>query len=139
MLACFASSVLFLTSYLVYHFHVPSKAFPRAAPVWLRSGYYAMLLSHVLLAATVPFLAVVTIYLGLRDRRSAHRRLARITFPIWLYVSLTGVLVYIALYWISPKFLTPAQPTEPTGSSARREMSQMHSLGSHYGSAGLKV
>jgi uncharacterized membrane protein YozB (DUF420 family) len=102
MLACFAVSVLFLACYLYYHLVVMdglSKKFPTdAGPV--RFVYYAILLSHVVLAAAVPFLAVGTIYFGLRDIRSAHRKLARWTFPIWLYVSVTGVAVYVMLYQI---------------------------------------
>ena len=61
--------------------------------------YYGLLITHVILAAIVPVLAIVTIFLGLRDKRIAHRRWAKITFPIWLYVSITGVLVYFSLYW----------------------------------------
>jgi uncharacterized membrane protein YozB (DUF420 family) len=61
-----------------------------------------MLLSHVVLAATVPVLASVTIYFGLRDRRQRHLRWARWTYPIWLYVSVTGVLIYVALYQVFP-------------------------------------
>jgi uncharacterized membrane protein YozB (DUF420 family) len=68
----------------------------------VRTIYLAILLSHVLLAITVPVLALTTIYLGLRDRRVAHRRWARWTFPIWLYVSITGVVVYIMLYQLYP-------------------------------------
>jgi uncharacterized membrane protein YozB (DUF420 family) len=103
MLACFGVSVLFLTCYLIYHFNEPSKPFPKTGyPAWMRYGYYVLLGTHVILAAIVPFLAIRTIYLGLRDRRVEHRRLARWTFPIWLYVSVTGVAVYIILYWLCP-------------------------------------
>ena len=103
MLGCFGVSVLFLCCYLFYHIVVMdglSKKFPTDAPQMVRYFYYAILLTHVLLAAIVPFLAVATIYLGLRDRRVAHRRVARWTFPIWLYVSVTGVIVYLMLYQI---------------------------------------
>lgn len=100
MLGCFGVSTAFLACYLYYHIVVMenvSKPFPTdAGPV--RYLYYAILLTHVVLAAAVPFLAIATIYLGLRDRRAAHRRLARWTFPIWLYVSITGVIVYVMLY-----------------------------------------
>lgn len=103
MLACFGVSVLFLICYLTYHFNEPSKPFPKTGyPSWMRYGYYVLLATHVILAAIVPFLAIRTIYLGLRDRRVEHRRLARWTFPIWLYVSVTGVAVYIILYWLCP-------------------------------------
>jgi len=104
MLACFGVSVVFLACYLTYHFNIPggSKHFPSYPPDAVRYGYYALLLSHVLLAAAVPFLAVITIWLGLADRRRAHRKLAWWTFPIWLYVSITGVIVYLMLYQIYP-------------------------------------
>lgn len=103
MLACFGVSTLFLISYLAYHFGIGgSKRFPSYPPDLVRYSYYAILLTHVVLAAAVPFLAVLTIYFGLRDWRAAHRRLARWTFPIWLYVSITGVVVYVMLYLLYP-------------------------------------
>ena len=100
MLACFAVSVIFLASYLTYHFNIPggSKHFPSYPPPVVRSSYLGILLTHVVLATTVPFLAIATIWLGLSDRRRAHRKLAWWTFPIWLYVSITGVIVYVMLY-----------------------------------------
>ena len=100
MLCCFGVSVLFLVCYLVYHALAGSRKFPSDVAAAARYGYYAILLTHVVLAAAVPFLSVATIYLGLRDRRASHRRIARWTFPIWLYVSVTGVIVYLMLYWI---------------------------------------
>jgi putative membrane protein len=104
MLGCFGVSVVFLACYLTYHFNIPggSKRFPSYPPVAIRYGYYGLLLSHVVLAAAVPFLAVITIWLGLANRRAAHTRLAWWTFPIWLYVSVTGVIVYLLLYQIYP-------------------------------------
>ncbi len=102
MLTCFAVSVLFLACYLVYHSQVLSKKFPSYPPDSVRYFYYGILLTHVLLAATVPFLALATIYFGLRNNRVRHVRLARWTFPIWLYVSITGVVVYLMLYQIYP-------------------------------------
>ena len=100
MLTCFAVSVVFLASYLTYHFNIPggSKRFPSYPPDAARHVYRAILLTHIVLAATVPFLAVATIWLGLTDRRKLHRKLAWWTFPIWLYVSITGVIVYLMLY-----------------------------------------
>ena len=100
MLACFGVSVLFLASYLYYHLAVigGSRKFPQQAHVAVRYTYYFILLTHIVLAAIVPLLASVTIIKGLRDHRESHRRWARWTFPIWLYVSLTGVLVYFLLY-----------------------------------------
>lgn len=103
MLCCFGVSVIFLACYLTYHFNteIVRRLGEQAVGV-VRYGYYGILVSHIVLAAAVPFLAVATIYLGLRDRRVAHRRLARWTFPIWLYVSVTGVVVYVMLYWLYP-------------------------------------
>jgi putative membrane protein len=105
MLSCFGVSVVFLGCYLFYHLVLlegASRKFPTYPPTAVRYGYYLILLTHVVLAAAVPFLAVITIYLGLKDRRQAHRKLARWTFPIWLYVSVTGVVVYVMLYHLFP-------------------------------------
>ena len=96
MLAAFATSMLFLACYLWYHAHVGSK--PYAGSGWLRRAYFALLASHTLLAAAVPPLAIITLALGLRGRTPRHRRLARWTYPIWLYVSATGVVIYLLLY-----------------------------------------
>ncbi len=103
MLACFGVSVVFLVCYLSYHQLLHAVTGQRGKPfeypgLAVRYCYYAILISHVVLAAAVPFLAIVTIYYGLRDRRRQHRRVARWTFPIWLYVSITGVVVYLMLY-----------------------------------------
>ena len=106
MLTAFAASILFLVCYLVYHWqlrtHTGSSGVRFQGPPPINYVYYAILLTHVLLAATVPFLAGATIWLGLSDRRAAHRRLARWTYPIWLYVSVTGVVIYLALYQLYP-------------------------------------
>ncbi len=102
MLACFAVSVVFLACYLTYHFHVGTKRFPEYPPPAVRVFYLSILVTHIILAAAVPFLAIATIWLGLADRRRAHSRLAWWTFPIWLYVSITGVIVYLMLYQIYP-------------------------------------
>lgn len=96
MLAAFACSVLFLVSYLIYHFEVGSVRFQGTGA--LRAIYLTVLVSHSLLAALVPFLALVTLWRGLRRRFEAHQRIARWTFPIWLYVSVTGVAIYWMLY-----------------------------------------
>lgn len=100
MLSAFGVSMLFLTCYLVYHALVGHVPFLGPEPI--RTIYHAMLTSHVILAATVPVLAGRTIYLGLRDRRAQHRRWAQWTFPIWLYVSITGVVIYFMLYHLFP-------------------------------------
>jgi uncharacterized membrane protein YozB (DUF420 family) len=104
MLTCFGVSVLFLACYLTYHFNLPggSKRFPSYPPVGVQYAYKGILLTHIVLAALVPFLALATIVTGLRDARAWHRRLAKVTFPIWLYVSVTGVLVYLLLYQLFP-------------------------------------
>ena len=104
MLSCFGVSTVFLICYLVYHAMAGSKKFPigEGAPSdAVRYFYYFILLTHIVLAAAVPVLAIITIYLGLKDRRASHRRIARWTFPIWLYVSVTGVLVYVMLYHVA--------------------------------------
>ena len=98
MLCAFVVSCCFLTSYLAYHVwpigHADTK-FPGQG--FIRGTYFVVLISHIALAMVVPFLAIATIILGLRDRRGAHRKLARWTLPIWLYVSVTGVVIYIML------------------------------------------
>jgi uncharacterized membrane protein YozB (DUF420 family) len=96
MLAALACSVVFLTSYLIYHAHVGSVRFPGTGAT--RTLYLAILLTHTVLAATVPFLAVITVTHAFRRRFPRHRRIARWTLPIWLYVSVTGVVVYWMLY-----------------------------------------
>ncbi len=96
MTAAFACSILFLVSYLVYHFEVGSVRFQGTGTV--RTVYLTILLTHTLLAAVVPFLAVVTLVLARKGRFETHKRLARVTLPIWLYVSVTGVVIYLMLY-----------------------------------------
>jgi uncharacterized membrane protein YozB (DUF420 family) len=96
MLTAFATSSLFLICYVVYHLQVGSVPFPRQGPV--RTLYFTILITHVTLAATVPVLAIITLTRGLKGRYPQHRRIARWTFPIWMYVSVTGVLVYVLLY-----------------------------------------
>ncbi len=103
MLATFAVSTLFLCSYLIYHFNVPTKPFPTdtsVAPSGVRYFYYALLASHIILAAAVPVLAIRSIYLALKGRIESHKRIARFAWPIWLYVSVTGIVVYLMLYQI---------------------------------------
>ncbi len=99
MLSAFALSMLFLASYLYYHAHAGIRHYPGTG--WLRSVYFAILVTHTVLAAAVPPLAVVTITFGLAARHPAHRKVARWTLPIWLYVSATGVAVYLLLYRLS--------------------------------------
>jgi putative membrane protein len=96
MLTAFACSILFLTSYLVYHANVGSVRFQGTGLI--RTVYLSILLTHTVLAALVPFLAAFTLGLAWKGRFDRHRRLARWTLPIWLYVSVTGVVIYWMLY-----------------------------------------
>jgi uncharacterized membrane protein YozB (DUF420 family) len=96
MIAAFTASALFLTSYVVYHAQVGSRPFEGTG--LLRAVYFAVLVPHVVLAAAVLPLAVVTLRRGLRRDDARHRRIARVTLPIWLFVSVTGVIVYVMLY-----------------------------------------
>lgn len=104
MLAALGISILFLGCYLTYHAQLKAATgasgvrFPGPSPI--REMYLVMLLTHVILAATVPVLALASVYLGLKNRREAHRRLSKWTLPIWLYVSVTGVLIYVLVYHV---------------------------------------
>jgi uncharacterized membrane protein YozB (DUF420 family) len=96
MIAAFATSSLFLICYVVYHAQVGSVRFTRQGLV--RPLYFTILITHVTLAAAVLPLAILTLSRGLKARYAPHRRIARWTLPIWMYVSVTGVLVYVLLY-----------------------------------------
>jgi putative membrane protein len=96
MLAAFVTSCLFLTCYLLYHSQVGSVPFPKTGLI--RTVYLSILATHTVLAAAVPPLAIVTLRRGLAGRFDRHRKIARWTLPIWLYVSVTGVVVYVMLY-----------------------------------------
>jgi putative membrane protein len=96
MIAAFVTSTVFLVSYVIYHAQVGSVRFTRQGLV--RQVYYTVLITHVTLAATVPVLAIITLWRGMSGRFARHRAIARWTFPIWMYVSITGVLVYVLLY-----------------------------------------
>jgi uncharacterized membrane protein YozB (DUF420 family) len=96
MLAACACSLLFLVSYLVYHFEAGSVRFPGSGGA--RTFYFAVLLTHTVLAAILPVLVLITLARALARRFDRHRRIARWTLPIWLYVSVTGVIVYWMLY-----------------------------------------
>jgi uncharacterized membrane protein YozB (DUF420 family) len=96
MLAAFGCSVLFLISYLIYHYQEGSVRYQGTGT--LRTVYLSILLTHTVLAAAVPFLAVITLVRALRERFDKHRAIARWTLPIWLYVSVTGVVIYLMLY-----------------------------------------
>ena len=99
MLSAFAASTVFLGSYLYYHAHAGLKHFEGRG--WIRPVYFAILISHTVLAAGVVPLAVTTVFRGLTAQFPKHQRIARWTLPIWLYVSLTGVAVYLLLYQLS--------------------------------------
>jgi uncharacterized membrane protein YozB (DUF420 family) len=99
MVSSFAVSMLFLTSYLIYHYRAGHTAYEGEG--FLRGIYFTVLISHVVLAATVPVLASITLWLAFRGKLERHRKIARWTLPIWLYVSVTGVVVYVMLYVFS--------------------------------------
>jgi protein SCO1/2/putative membrane protein len=96
MLSAFVVSCLFLVCYLVYHYQVGHVVFQKTGVI--RTVYLSLLTSHTVLAATVPFLAIITLRRGLAARIDRHRQIARWTLPVWLYVSVTGVVVYAMLY-----------------------------------------
>jgi putative membrane protein len=96
MVAAFATSVAFLASYVYYHAHVGSVPFQGRGPV--RAVYFTILISHVTLAFTVVPLALTTLVRAARGDFARHKRIARVTLPVWLYVSVTGVVVYYMLY-----------------------------------------
>ncbi|MGA2725063.1 MAG: DUF420 domain-containing protein [Bryobacteraceae bacterium] len=96
MQTAFVVSCLFLVCYLVYHYQVGSVRFQKTGAI--KTLYLGILGTHTLLAAAVPVLAIITLRRGLSARYDKHRRIARWTLPIWLYVSVTGVVVYLMLY-----------------------------------------
>jgi len=98
MLTAFVVSVAFLITYLVHHAMVGSVPFRH--PGVLRTIYFLILIPHVLLAITVPPLAILTLYRGWTQKITLHRKIARVTWPIWMYVSVSGVVVYLMLYWM---------------------------------------
>ena len=98
MLSAFVASCLFLAGYLTYHYEAGVVRYQKAGAI--RAIYLSILASHTILAAAVPVLAIITLSRGLARRVDKHRRIARWTLPIWLYVSVTGVVVYVMLYRI---------------------------------------
>jgi uncharacterized membrane protein YozB (DUF420 family) len=101
MLAAFTVSCVFLVCYLVYHWNVGSVKFDK--PGWVRIVYLWILGTHTILAATVPVLAIITLRRALKAQYERHRAIAKWTLPIWLYVSVTGVVVYVLLYHVKPQ------------------------------------
>ena len=100
MIAAFAVSAVFLVCYLTYHYLVGHVPFRGQGPV--RTVYFAILITHIILAVFVPILALRMFFLAWKGRWEAHRRLGKITMPIWLYVSVTGVVIYAMLYHLFP-------------------------------------
>lgn len=96
MLCAFGSSTLFLMSYLIYHAQAGSRPFTGQGPI--RYVYFTILITHVILAAAILPMAISTLSRGLRGRYAEHKRIAKWTFPTWMYVSVTGVIVYLMLY-----------------------------------------
>lgn len=103
MVAAFVASTIFLVSYVIYHIRVGNILFQGHG--WIRPVYFTILISHVLLAITIVPLAIITLSRALAERFDRHRRIARWTLPLWLYVSVTGVVVYLMLY----QFYAPAK------------------------------
>ena len=96
MLAACVVSTAFLTSYLIYHWHVGSVPFTGEG--WTRPVYFAILISHIVLAMVILPLALVTVAMAWRGNLDRHRRIAKWTWPLWMYVSVTGIVIYLALY-----------------------------------------
>ena len=103
MFAAFVASAIFLVSYVIYHIRVGNILFQGHG--WIRPVYFTILISHVILAITIVPLAIITLSRALAERFDRHRRIARWTLPLWLYVSVTGVIVYLMLY----QFYAPAK------------------------------
>lgn len=101
MITALIFSAIFLASYLVYHYHVGSKPFPDLG--WIKTVYLIILVPHIILAAVmVPFI-LKTFYHAFREEWEKHKKAARIAFPMWMYVSITGVIIYMMLYqWFAP-------------------------------------
>lgn len=96
MISALIVSALFLTSYLIYHYHVPSKKFPDLG--WIKTVYFLVLFPHIILAVVMVPMILKTFWHAYKQEWEKHKKIARITFPIWMYVSVTGVIVYLMLY-----------------------------------------
>ena len=96
MVSALGVSALFLTSYLIYHYHVPSKKFPDLG--WIKTVYLIILIPHIILAAVMVPMILKTFWHAWKEDWESHKKIARITFPIWMYVSITGVIIYFMLY-----------------------------------------
>jgi len=96
MIAVFVVSALFLTSYLIYHYQHGSEPFQGQG--WIRPVYFSILLTHTVLATAIVPMAIMTLLRGLKRMDELHKKIARWTYPVWLYVSVTGVVIYLMLY-----------------------------------------
>lgn len=102
MIGALIASILFLAGYLTYHFNVPGVTRFRD-PAWFRPIYLVLLLTHTVLAAAIVPMVLVTLIRAIRGRFELHKKIARWTWPLWMYVSITGVLIYLLLYQIFPQ------------------------------------
>jgi uncharacterized membrane protein YozB (DUF420 family) len=96
IISAFMASTAFLACYLYYHFHYPSTPYPKHD--WTRPLYFTILISHIILAVVMLPMIFITFYHAFKDRIEKHRALARYTWPIWIYVSFTGIIIYLMLY-----------------------------------------
>ena len=104
MISALIVSAVFLTSYLTYHYHVGDVRFSGTG--WVRPLYFAILIPHIILAGLIVPMALATAWFALKGRFSSHKKIARWTWPLWIYVSVTGVVIYVMLY----KLYTPIMP-----------------------------
>lgn len=100
MLSAFVTSIVFLVSYLTLRYFTGFTAFPGQG--WIRPVYFTILISHTILAAAIPPLALTVLYRAFREQFAKHKWIARLTLPVWFYVSVTGVIVYLMLYQLYP-------------------------------------
>jgi len=105
MIAAICISAAFLTSYLIFHYEVGDILFTGHG--WIRPVYFLILIPHIILAGLIVPLVLITLYFALRARFMSHRRIARWTWPLWIYVSVTGVIVYLMLYQLYTPNLPP--------------------------------
>ncbi len=96
MVSALFVSAAFLTSYLIYHYHVPSKKFPDLG--WIKTLYFLILFPHIILAVVMVPMILKTFWHAYKQEWEKHKKIAKLTFPIWMYVSVTGVIVYMMLY-----------------------------------------
>jgi len=142
MLTALAASAIFLASYLYYHFHAGRTVF--RDPAWFRPIYLILLLTHTVLAVVILPLIAVTLTQALRGAFGAHKRIARWTWPLWMYVSVTGVVIYLLLYQIFPQKQPSGEaggvgqaynqfPPDKGDSSRARKRAAPVALGVHFG------